>query len=212
MLFNNHPTGKALASIPTACEIVEEDGIPYQLRRLLGSHPKGEARREQRRTGRNPFLPPEPDLLVGDITETHRGVLNKFNVFGGHLLLVTREYALQDEGLDGSDFEALALAMAGIDGLGFFNGGRVAGASQPHKHLQLVPLPLAPQGPPIPIEALRISGANSAAGPSSGVIQVPTANSTTTTPMAWPSTTIPTRQAWTTARCGTMGCRWSHPT
>src|SRR6185436_8259031 len=30
-----------------------------------------------------------------------------------------------------------------IDGLGFYNGGAEAGASQARKHLQLVPLPLA---------------------------------------------------------------------
>ena len=42
--------------------------------------------------------------------------------------------------------------MAAYDALGFYNSGRVAGASQPHKHLQMVPLPLAPSGPPAPIE------------------------------------------------------------
>jgi ATP adenylyltransferase len=33
----------------------------------------------------------------------------------------------------------------------------VAGASQPHKHLQLVPLPLGRTGPPLPVETLFAS-------------------------------------------------------
>jgi ATP adenylyltransferase len=44
--------------------------------------------------------------------------------------------------------------MAEIDGLGFYNGGAAAGASQPHKHLQLVPLPLADGEPGVPTETL----------------------------------------------------------
>ena len=41
--------------------------------------------------------------------------------------------------------------LAEYEGLGFYNSGVVAGASQPHKHLQLVPLPLDPAGPELPI-------------------------------------------------------------
>ena len=45
-------TGRALESVPTACEIFEEDGIPYQLRILLGAHPKKHAKKEQKRNRR----------------------------------------------------------------------------------------------------------------------------------------------------------------
>jgi ATP adenylyltransferase len=146
--------------VPTACEIFEEDGIPYQLRVLLGAHPKKHAKKEQKKTGRNPFLPPEPDLFVGDLSPTHGGVLNKFNVFGGHLLVVTRQYVPQEGLLDGEDFDALTVAMEGVDGLGFYNAGRQAGASQPHRHLQVAPLPLLPstEGWPTPIDAAIIAG------------------------------------------------------
>ena len=44
--------------------------------------------------------------------------------------------------------------MNEIDGLGFYNGGTMAGASQAHKHLQLVPLPLMHGEPPLPIAPL----------------------------------------------------------
>jgi len=151
---------RALESVPTVCEIFEEDGIPYQLRVLQGVHPKRQAKKEQKRTGRNPFLPPEPNLYVGDLTPTHGAVLNKFNVFGGHLLVITLEYAPQEGLLDGEDFDALLVAMEGIDGLGFYNAGRQAGASQSHRHLQVAPLPLLPSagGCPTPIDAVITGG------------------------------------------------------
>ena len=44
--------------------------------------------------------------------------------------------------------------MAEYRCLGFYNAGTAAGASQRHKHLQIVPLPLAPEGPQVPIEPL----------------------------------------------------------
>jgi ATP adenylyltransferase len=136
--------GRSLESVATACEIFNEDGIPYQLRILRGAHPKRRAKKEQQKSGRNPFLPPEPDLFVGNLSQTHAAVLNKFNVFGGHLLVITREFAPQEGLLNRDDFDALAVAMTGVDGLGFYNAGRQAGASQTHRHLQVAPLPLSP--------------------------------------------------------------------
>ncbi len=152
--------GRALESVPTACEILEEDGIPYQLRVLQGFHPKKHAKKEQKRTGRNPFLPPEPELFIGNLSPTHSAVLNKFNVFGGHLLVITREYVPQEGLLDERDFDALLVAMEGVDGLGFYNAGRQAGASQPHRHLQVAPLPLLPSTDawPTPIDAVITGG------------------------------------------------------
>ncbi len=38
------------------------------------------------------------------------------------------------------------------------DGGETAGASQPHKHLQVVPLPLADAGPAVPVEAVFAPG------------------------------------------------------
>jgi ATP adenylyltransferase len=80
--------------------------------------------------------------------------LNKTPVLERHLLLVTRRFAPQEAWLDAADWAALAACLAEIDGLGFYNGGAEAGASQPHKHLQLVPLPLVgdASGAGVPIE------------------------------------------------------------
>ncbi|MFQ5937604.1 MAG: DUF4922 domain-containing protein, partial [Acidiferrobacterales bacterium] len=100
------------------------------------------------------FLRYEPELFIGDITQTHVALLNKFNVIDHHLLIVTRAFEDQEALLSSGDFEALWMCMAEFEALGFYNGGTVAGASQPHKHLQMVPLPLADEGPSIPIEPL----------------------------------------------------------
>ena len=91
-------------------------------------------------------------MFVADISATHFCLLNKYNVLDHHLLIITREYVDQDQLIALEDFAALWACMAEIDGLGLYNAGTTAGASQSHKHLQLLPLPLADSGPPIPIE------------------------------------------------------------
>lgn len=87
----------------------------------------------------NPFLPPEPELTVAELGPAHLVVLNKFPVIDRHLLIVTRQFEDQRTPLSRADFDALAAVIAVHGGLGFYNGGRLAGASQAHKHLQWVP-------------------------------------------------------------------------
>ena len=99
----------------------------------------------------NPFLDPPAPLVVGAVSDTHLCLLNRYPVLANHLLFVTRVFAPQEAWLDPDDWAALAVGLAGIDGLGFYNAGPVAGASQPHKHLQLVPLPLGAGPEPVPI-------------------------------------------------------------
>lgn len=97
----------------------------------------------------NPFLPPEHELTVGPIGEAHLGVLNKFPVIARHLLVVTRHFEAQTAPLTVADFAALWSVMQELGGLGFYNGGTEAGASQRHKHLQWVPGPAAGQDPDV---------------------------------------------------------------
>lgn len=141
----------ALRSFPTVHAFIEDGGVRFFVRVLASLREKSMAQTKQ---DVDPFLPPEKDLTVAHITDTHIAVLNKFNVMDHHLLLVTRHFEDQESLLTLMDFEALWLCMAEYDGLGFYNGGREAGASQQHKHLQMVPLPLAPAGPPVPIAPL----------------------------------------------------------
>jgi ATP adenylyltransferase len=151
--------GGALQPIATGCEYVEERGVTFFVRILANFQRKAEQRAAQERAGSagrpaNPFLPYEPALFVADVSESHVAILNKFNVVERHLLIVTRRFEEQRSLLTPGDFAAWWRCLGEFESLGFYNGGPEAGASQAHKHLQLVPLPLAPQGPAIPIAPL----------------------------------------------------------
>ena len=65
---------------------------------------------------------------------------------------MTRENIDQDVPLDLADFEALEACMHDAPVIVFYNGGAQAGASQRHKHLQVVPLPLG-RGAEFPLAA-----------------------------------------------------------
>jgi len=134
----------ALHSIPTSFELVEdaETGVAFVVRIVEHLGEKREDAAEQQRSGANPFLPYDRDLYVADLSETHLCLLNKYNVLEHHLLIVTRSFEEQESLLTLADFEALWLCMAEREGLGFYNAGTAAGASQPHKHLQLVSVPI----------------------------------------------------------------------
>ncbi|MFM2431528.1 MAG: hypothetical protein RLZZ511_2741 [Cyanobacteriota bacterium] len=162
----------ALESIATHYEWVNDGEVQFLVRIVDNIRRKVEARKAQTAKGPdcNPFLPYEEDLFVADLSPTHVAILNKFNVVDHHLLIITRHFESQETLLTRSDFAALWVAMAEIDGLAFYNGGRLAGASQPHKHLQLVPLPFLPDDPH-PHARLPIEPTILAALPESGVGQ-----------------------------------------
>lgn len=149
----------ALQPIPTDYAFVEDSGISFFVR-VLSTLQRKDLERKKQDAGaeagqvRNPFLPYEEALFVADVSDTHVALLNKFNVVEHHLLLVTRRFEEQDDLLTLNDFEALAACMNEYKSLGFYNGGEAAGASQRHKHLQVIPLPIAPHGPAVPIEPL----------------------------------------------------------
>jgi ATP adenylyltransferase len=131
----------ALEPIATRAEVVEDAGIPFVVRVVVGPGRKPAATPRAPDRAQSPFLPCEPELFVADLSDTHFCLLNKYNVVDGHLLIATRRFEDQSEALDGADFAALALCQDEIDGLGFYNSSEEAGASQRHKHLQLVPRP-----------------------------------------------------------------------
>ncbi len=144
----------ALQSIPTTYCWLEDAGIRFLVRVLDNLARKERAAAKQQRSPNpgNPFLPYEPDLFVTHVSPTHLVLLNKYNVVEQHLLIVTRAFESQDELLTRADFQALALCLVEQNGFAFYNGGKLAGASQPHKHLQLVPLPFIPEVSGLPIE------------------------------------------------------------
>lgn len=142
----------ALAPIDTVEHVLPEEGIPFSVRRISTLRQKEEALEAQDRSGANPFLPPDPDLVVAGLSDTHLAVLNRFPVMRHHLLVLTREFEHQALPLTVADLHALARCLAEIDGLAFYNSGPEAGASQLHRHLQLVPFPLGRGPEPTPVE------------------------------------------------------------
>ncbi len=135
----------ALQPIATDSEVIEAGGIAFVVR-ILANLARKELAQQQRQiqpeTGKpvNPFLPYDPHLFVADLTPSHLCLLNKFNVVDHHILIITRVFETQTSWLNANDFFALWLCLREMSGLAFYNGGAAAGASQPHKHLQLIPL------------------------------------------------------------------------
>lgn len=132
----------ALQPIRTEQATITDGGIEFSVRWVSSLALKDRARVDtvtRRQPGFNPFLPPETELTVAALDHSHLVVLNKFPVIDRHLLIVTRAFEAQTAPLTAADFRALALVVGAHGGLGFYNGGSIAGASQPHKHLQWVP-------------------------------------------------------------------------
>ena len=148
----------ALESIETKYQLIQQEDISFVVRTLCNLAKKERAAKQQsqeeKKTGKriDPFLPYEPELFVADISDSHFCLLNKFNVVDNHLLIVTRAFEEQTDLLNLQDFAALWSCLQEIDGLAFYNGGKIAGASQRHKHLQLIPLPFMADGVYLPIE------------------------------------------------------------
>jgi sulfate adenylyltransferase (ADP) / ATP adenylyltransferase len=125
------------ALVPLATEEILDPRLePFRLRTLHGLPP-----RHLRESGprANPFLPWEPLLQVDQLEGGHVVLLNKYPVQSCHLLLITGEWKPQQGWLEGADWRAVAKVAADTGGLWFFNSSALAGASQPHRHLQLLP-------------------------------------------------------------------------
>ena len=86
----------------------------------------------------NPFKPWDKILEIDSIGNGHQLILNKYPVQLGHVLLITNEWKEQNGWLDIKDWEAIKEVNKDTTGLWFFNSGPLAGASQPHRHIQLL--------------------------------------------------------------------------
>ena len=151
---------RALKPIQTEGKIIRDGGVDFQVR-MVSSLARKDADKillvennKGKKEKRNPFLPHEPEMFVADISPTHLCLLNKFNVIEHHLLIITRSFEHQERLLTVHDFEAIWRCMGEFEGLAFYNGGKISGASQDHKHLQLIPLPMSSSGPAVPMESL----------------------------------------------------------
>ena len=101
----------------------------------------------------NPFLPPDPNLIITS-DERHVLLFNKYCVERCHLLLITKAFERQDEMFSletfGTVFEVLKYLNSvaipnsnfkeSMKWIAFYNSDKIAGASQPHRHFQFIPL------------------------------------------------------------------------
>jgi sulfate adenylyltransferase (ADP) / ATP adenylyltransferase len=144
-----------LRPLASTLHAVEAEGVTFEVRQLHGFGAKTRGS-----VAADPFQPPwTPELLVEELGEYHALLLNKFPVFSDHLLIVTRRWQDQESPPDRADLEVLSLVLTAVDGLWFYNGGRAAGASQPHRHLQVVPRASLAAG--IPLEARWLAALDS---------------------------------------------------
>lgn len=135
-----HVSDSALATgalIPLQTRLLDGKGLaPFQLRQLLSRPPRHLGSQGPKL---NPFLPWDPPLEVEQLPSGHVVILNKYPVQKAHLLLITEDWQPQGGWLRPRDWQAVARLGADTGGLWFFNSCAQAGASQRHRHLQLLP-------------------------------------------------------------------------
>ncbi|KAL1958043.1 hypothetical protein VTO42DRAFT_5255 [Malbranchea cinnamomea] len=148
----------ALVFSHTEVTTISTSKIPFQLRYCpaLAKKPSQappEPGPEKNKPKIDPFANPSSDLLVAEIPQsnpTHYLVLNKFPVIPNHFILATKLYKPQGDLLEKDDLAATYACLREWESsnserpsgrlFAFFNSGEHSGASQPHRHLQFLPV------------------------------------------------------------------------
>ncbi|ROV99131.1 hypothetical protein VMCG_06570 [Cytospora schulzeri] len=155
--FSNAKANGDINYYPTKVAILKPDSIPFQLRfspslankpKLPAPPPPPAATEHGTETKKKPFDPFEKPLMstiVDSVGDDHQLILNKFAVVPEHFLLVTNRFEPQTGLLEAGDLMATyncirAYEKEGREVFVFFNSGPHSGASQPHRHLQLLPV------------------------------------------------------------------------
>ncbi|TBU24517.1 HIT-like protein [Dichomitus squalens] len=158
-----------LLFFPSTTHHHEENGVEFQIRlcpalqnkpRLPTPDFSGDAPSavQQEKKRYDPFAPPyNPNLLLGEVRDEAEGneyviLFNKYSVVPHHFLIVTKDFQSQTSPLLPADLVQtylflVAAKRAGTKLFAFYNCGDLSGASQPHKHIQL--LPIDDDGPPV---------------------------------------------------------------
>ena len=88
----------------------------------------------------DPFLPPfDSGIFIMTLSKTHNLLFNKYMLARNHLLIITRIFEAQTDPLTESDLFETYSVMQVHEAFAFFNSDQRAGASQKHKHLQIIP-------------------------------------------------------------------------
>ncbi|KAF7563980.1 hypothetical protein G7046_g102 [Stylonectria norvegica] len=155
---------------PSQVTILSANNIPFQVRfsPALANKPKGPPHDPAKPPKVfDPFANPPATLRITDLGSQHYLVLNKFAIVPEHFILATTSFKPQTHVLEKLDLEATQACIeayeaartteaeegardgmnGGGDGLfAFFNCGEHSGASQPHRHIQLLPISRMKEG------------------------------------------------------------------
>jgi ATP adenylyltransferase len=122
------------------------DTSQFQIRfsPALANKPKSNKPRDPKEKPVDPFSDPANGLFITDLP-SHNLVLNKFPIIPDHFILATKDFKEQTHLLEEDDLGAAyqclqAYRENGEELFGFFNSGEHSGASQPHRHIQFLPV------------------------------------------------------------------------
>jgi ATP adenylyltransferase len=90
-------------------------------------------------------------MLIAELPPSHILVLNKFAIVREHFILATKAFKEQTDLLEADDLGATYACLKewrvhGKELFAFFNSGEHSGASQPHRHIQLLPVESMTEG------------------------------------------------------------------
>ncbi|KAJ2820890.1 bifunctional AP-4-A phosphorylase/ADP sulfurylase [Coemansia erecta] len=130
-----------------------EQGVVFEVRFVPALAKKPSSKPKEKQHAKDfvdPFLPYDERLHVRQLGEAHHLLLNKYCVVPHHLLITTAEFRQQGEPLSEADFAAVLDTIGSLSSrnIVFYNSGEESGASQPHKHLQILPMPEYLEMPP----------------------------------------------------------------
>ncbi|KAH7079081.1 Ap4A phosphorylase-like protein II [Paraphoma chrysanthemicola] len=152
-----YKSAKASASLvfsPSEVAVIRTtSGIPFQLRFCPTLAKKPTPKQDDAPKKKfNPFENPAAALHIADVPTTdpsHFLMLNKFPIIAEHFILATKANKRQTRTLEQDDLETTFACLKSWEEahngkqkrlFAFFNSGNHSGASQPHRHLQFLPL------------------------------------------------------------------------
>ncbi|KAL5119514.1 bifunctional AP-4-A phosphorylase/ADP sulfurylase [Pleosporales sp. CAS-2024a] len=153
--FASAKAASSLLFSPTEVSTIRtSSGIPFQLRfcPTLAKKPTAKDNNNTPKKIIDPFDNPSEALHVADIPSfnpSHVLVLNKFPIIPEHFILATKSNKRQTQVLEQDDLEATYACLQAWQGgpsskqkrlFAFFNSGEHSGASQPHRHVQFLPV------------------------------------------------------------------------
>ncbi|KAE9379387.1 Ap4A phosphorylase-like protein II [Stipitochalara longipes BDJ] len=143
--FNAAQASRDLTFFETQVAILHCDGFPFQLRFSPSLANKPKPNKPSNSKPIDPFENPSKSLFITDLPPSHFLVLNKFPVIPNHFILATKPFKLQTDPLEQDDLAAAYACLKsyrdnGEELFGFFNSGDASGASQPHRHIQFLPV------------------------------------------------------------------------